>query len=149
MLRDTDIVKLAREVAIDHLDANAIQELFKLTPDEWLVISQSPRFQQLLEAEILAWQSATNTSERTKLKAGAMVEQWLPEANSRLHDKNEILSSKVELAKLVANISGLNKPEAVSSSNGFSVTINLGEGKTLGFDKELPLKVIEHGGAGK
>lgn len=148
MLRDTDIVKLAREVAIDHLDANAIQELFKLTPDEWLVISQSPRFQQLLEAEILAWQSATNTSERTKLKAGAMVEQWLPEANTRLHDPNEILSSKVELAKLVANISGLNKPEAVSSSNGFSVTINLGD-RSIGFDKELPSKVIEHGGAGK
>lgn len=143
-LKETTLVQLAREVAIDHLDSNTIQELYKLTPDEWVIIQHSPRFQRLLESEIIAWQTATNTAERTKLKSGAIIENWLPEANTRLHDPAETLNSKVELAKLISNISGLNKPEAVSGGgSGFSVTINLGDKAALQFDKEIP-KTIEH-----
>jgi len=146
-LRDNTLVQLAREIAIDHLDAEAIQEIYKLSEDEWRIIQHSKRFQALLENEIIAWQSAQNTTERTRLKAGAIVEHWLPEANTRLHDPNETLNSKVELAKLVSNISGINKPESVTSAgSGFHVTINLGGSAPLSFSKEvlLPEKVIEH-----
>jgi hypothetical protein len=141
-LKELTLIQLAREVAIDHLDSDSIQELYKLTPEEWTIISHSPRFQRLLESEIIAWQSATNTSERTKLKAGSIVEHWLPEANTRLHDPAETLNSKVELAKLISTISGLNRPEVVSGGgSGFSVTINLGDKAALSFDKEI--KTIE------
>ena len=127
-MQDFTLVKLAREIAIDHLNADAIQTLYNISPEEWDVIRRTPRFQLLLEQEITAWKSATNTAERTKLKAGAIMEQWLPEANTRLHDPNETLSSKTELAKLVSRISGLDKIEQINGSggSGFSVTINLG-----------------------
>jgi hypothetical protein len=144
-LKELTLVQLAREIAIDHLDSGTIQELYKLSPEEWMVIQASPRFQKLLESEIVAWQGASNTSERTKLKAGAIIEAWLPESNSRLHDPNESLSAKTELAKLVTNIAGLNKPETIAGGgSGFSVTINLGDKAALQFDKEIP-KTIEHG----
>ena len=137
-LKELTLIQLAREVAIDHLDSASIQELYKLTPEEWMIIQHSPRFQRLLESEIIAWQSATNTSERTKLKAGSIVEHWLPEANTRLHDPNETLNAKTELAKLISNISGLNKPETVGvGGSGFSVTINLGDKEALSFNKEI------------
>ena len=144
-LRDDTLVQLAREIAIDHLESDQIRELFKLSEEEWWAIAQSKRFQQLLESEILAWQGAQNTTDRTRLKAGAVLEQFLPEANARLHDSNETLNSKTELAKLIASISGINKPEAVAGGgSGFSVTINLGGQAPLTFAKELPEKVIEH-----
>lgn len=144
-LRDDTLIKLAREIAIDHLDSQGIQELYKLSEDEWQIIQRSKRFQILLESEIIAWQSAQNTSERTKLKAGAIVENWLPEANTRLHDKAETLNSKVELAKLITSISGMTKTDAPGvGGSGFSVTINLGNQPALQFNKELPVPVIEH-----
>lgn len=144
--RDLSLVQIARELAIDHLEIEQIQELYKLSQEEWRIISQSPRFRQLLEQEITNWQTATNTLERTKLKAGAMIENWLPEAHGKLHDTKETLNSKTELAKLIARIAGLDKQEVSgSANNGFSVTINLGENRSLSFDKgaPLPAKVIE------
>lgn len=145
-LKDNAIVQLAREIAIDHLDSAQIQEIYKITPEEWVILQNNPRFQKLLESEIIAWQSASNTSERTKLKAGAMIEDWLVEAHARLHDQHETLNSKVELAKLITNISGMTKPEATAvGGSGFSVTINLGN-TALNFDKATapkePMKVI-------
>lgn len=147
MVLESNIVQLAREIAINHLSTAQIQELYKITPEQWQIIQRSPRFQKLLEGEILAWQGATNTAERTKLKAGAMVEEWLPEANKRLHDQNEPLNAKTELAKLVARIAGLESRDAGGPGNGgFSVTINLGD-KPRVIDAALPSRVISNGSA--
>ena len=141
--RDIVLVQLAREIAIDHLDSETILNLYKISAEEWSVIQRSPRFQKLLEQELTAWNSASNTTERTRLKAGAILEQWLPEANMRLHDPNETLNGKVELAKMMSRVAGLEKPESngVGGSNGFSVVINLGTSQS--FERTLPSKVIE------
>ena len=143
MVLESNIIQLAREIAINHLTTDQIQELYKITPEQWMIIQRSPRFQKILEGELLAWQGATNTAERTKLKAGAMVEEWLPEANKRLHDPNEALTAKTELAKLVSRIAGLEAKETNGPGNGgFSVTINLGD-RPIQIDKPLPPRVIE------
>jgi len=144
-MRDIVLVQLAREIAIDHLNTEDILKLYSITQEEWEVIKNNKRFQILLEQEILAWQSATNTAERTKLKAGAIIENWLPESNMRLHDNNEALPAKVELAKMISRIAGLDRTENanVGTGAGFSVTINLGAGDSLKFDK-IPQKVIDH-----
>ena len=144
-IRDIMLVQLAREIAIDHLNNEEILRLYSITQEEWEVIKNNKRFQLLLEQEILAWQSASNTAERTKLKAGAIIENWLPESNMRLHDTNETLPAKVELAKMISRIAGFDKSDAPNSStgSGFSVTINLGKGDKVSFDA-IPQKVIDH-----
>lgn len=144
-VRDIMLVQLAREIAIDHLSTDEILRLYSISSEEWETIKNSPRFTQLLEQEILAWQSATNTTERVKLKAGAMIEHWFPEANQKLHDQSEALPAKTELAKMISRIAGFDRVEASNAvaGAGFSVTINLGGGDKVSFDK-LPSKVIDH-----
>jgi hypothetical protein len=139
-------VKLAREIAIDHHDIETILKTYQIDDETWLDIRANAHFRRLLEEELAAWQSATNTHERTALKAAALVEEWLPEANSRLHDRSESLNGKVELGKLLARIAGMGLTGAgVEGGSGerFSITINLGNDAKLKFSKELPPKVID------
>jgi hypothetical protein len=139
-------VKLAREIAIDHHDIETILKTHQITDQQWLDIRAHPRFRELLSQQLAEWQSATNTHERTALKAAALVEEWLPEANSRLHDRSESLNGKVELGKLLSRIAGMGLTTAgVEGGSGekFSITINLGADSKLQFSKELPSKVID------
>jgi hypothetical protein len=140
------LIKLAREIAFDHHDIETILKTYQIDLETWDEIKGNASFRKLLEAEIVAWQSATNTNERTSLKAAALVEEWLPEANSILHDRNAPLSGKVELGKLLARIAGMGLTGAGVEGGGaekFSITINLGNDDKLKFDKVLPPKVID------
>jgi hypothetical protein len=143
--RDLLLIQLAREIAVDHLNVNDILKLYSLSAEEWDSIQRNPRFNEVLEQEIVAWQSAINTSERVKLKAGAIIEAWLPESNMRLHDNQESLPAKVELAKMIARIAGLGMDRAIAgeSTEKFSLVINIGDGHK----RELVVKktnTIEH-----
>jgi hypothetical protein len=143
---DPLFVKLAREVAIDHHDIETILKHYQITTEHWERISANPHFQKLLEAEIAAWQGATNTHERTKLKAAALVEEWLPEANTRLHDAQENLPAKVELGKLLTRIAGMGLTGMGvdgAPAERFSITINLGADAKLQFEKQVTSKVID------
>ena len=129
-IRDLALIQLAREIAIDHLSIDDLLKLYSLSTEEWDIIQRNPRFNEVLQQELLAWQGATNTSERVKLKAGAIIEHWLPESNMRLHDQQESLPAKVELAKTIARIAGLGMDRAVTgeSAEKFSLVINIGDG---------------------
>ena len=144
-MRDIVLVQLAREIAIDHLNTEQILKLYNISQEEWEVIKNNKRFQTLLEQEVIAWQGATNTAERTKLKAGAIVEHFLPEANMRLHSIDEALPAKVELMKAISRIAGFDRNDVGNqvAGSGFSVTINLGGGDKVKFDA-VPPKVIDH-----
>jgi len=140
------LVRLVREIATDLYDIETILKRHDIDEEKWERLKANPRFRALLESEITAWQSALNTHERVKLKAAAMVEDWLVEAHSRLHDNTENLNAKNELAKLVTRIAGMGLTNAdVQGSGGekFQVTINLGADNQLKFEKELPSKVID------
>ena len=140
---DIGLVKLAREIAINHFPIETILETHQISNETWERIKENPRFQALLKAQIEEWNGALNTHERTKLKAAAMIEDYLPEGNTRLNDRTETLNSKVELLKLLARIAGMgeSKTEGVGSGEKFSVTINLGADQKLTFEKDV--KVIE------
>ena len=140
---DTTILRLVRDIAVDMSDIETILKNHRITPDQWDLIQKNPRFLTLLGTETTAWNAAGNTHERVKLKAAALLEEWLVEANGRLHDKEESLSAKTELAKLLAKMSdiGLGDVKTMGGSEGFRVTINLGADTKLQFDKQT--KVID------
>jgi hypothetical protein len=145
-ITDLLLIRLAREVAIDHLDTDAILKNYQINIEIWQKIQAMPRFQEVLRSEVEAWNTATNTHERTKLKAAAIMEQWLPEAFRQLHLDAQPLNAKVELGKLIARIAGMGVTGmGVEGAGGerFSVTINLGADASLRFDKQVPAKVIE------
>jgi hypothetical protein len=145
-ITEVTLLKLAREIAVDIQPLETILEVHQIPFETWLEIKQSGRFLQLLNEAAEAWNTALNAQERVKLKAAAMLEEWLPELNNRMHDRNESLPAKIEGAKLVAKIAGVGERAAIEGSVGerFSVTINLGSDTQLKFDKALPVKVIEH-----
>lgn len=137
--------KLAREIAIGNYELGEILERFQLSTEQWEAISASPRFRQLLEQECIRWNSAINTEERVRLKAAAIIEEWLLEANQRLHDRDEVLSSKVGLAQTIAKFAGIGvqQREGGEAGDKFSLTINFGGNKAVTIEKDVTPKVIE------
>lgn len=130
MDRETTMLRIAREMAMGLLDLSAILKNNNVSSLEWNEIRVNPHFSSLLESETAAWHAASNTHERTKLKAAAVIEEWLLEANGRLHDASEHLNHKVELGKLIAKIAGMGETQAAAGSGGgerFSLTINIGD----------------------
>jgi len=143
---DVQFLRIAREIA---MDLNSIETILKnnqLTASDWEKLKLDPRFLRLLESEVTAWEAAGNTHERTKLKSSALLEEWLLEANARIHDPKELLSAKTEVVKLLARIAGMGNERPDGGGvvgERFSVTINLGADKKIKIVKELPSKVIE------
>lgn len=140
------IVQLAREIAMDIRPFEEILKLYQITPERYETLKSNPRFIALVESEVAAWNGSLNTQERLKLKSASMLEEYLPELNARLHDPKELLSSKLEGAKLVARLAGAGLNgfgvEGVGGER-FSITINLGGSEKLTFNKEVTPKTID------
>lgn len=138
--------RLAREIAIDQREVADIVQRAGITEREFRKIAGSKDFQQMLQRELDDWHSAQNTPERVKIKAAAMIEEWLPEAFQQMHNGDAPLLHKTDLAKLVSRLGGMDKGEVAAGTAGerFSVTINLGSDQKLDFNKEVTSKVIEH-----
>lgn len=139
---DALYMRLAREIALDHYELGEILKRYGLTPERWNKISNDKYFTSILSSEIAHWNQTANTSERSKLKAAALIEDWLPEAHTQLHNVKENLSAKVALATLVSKIAGLGLDRAQVNDNSgekFVVNINLGQDKNVSIVKELDL----------
>jgi hypothetical protein len=144
--RELPLVKLAREIAMDIQPIESILKQYSITDERWEELQRNARFKALVDSESEAWNSAVNTHERVKLKAAAMMEEWLPELNNRLHDLEETLPAKIEGGKMLAKIAGMGERVANEGPVGerFTVTINLGaQAAPIEISKELPGKVIE------
>lgn len=140
------LLRLAREIAMDIHDIETILNRYHIDTQSWMNLKNSPTFQRYLKQETEAWESAGNTHERVKIKAAALVEEWMPELYARLNDRAEPLSSKIEGGKLITKIAGMGIDKAEINGSGgerFSVTINLGADAKLQFEKQLPMKVID------
>lgn len=142
---DLAIVKLAREIAMDIQPLELILKQYSIDPQRWEELQRNGKFIRLLESQVEEWNSALNTHERVRAKSAAMLEEWLPELNNRLHDREIGLPAKVEGGKLLAKMAGVGEREVGSGGGGerFTITINLGEDHKLSFEKQAPL-TIEH-----
>lgn len=120
---------IARDVAMGLYELEDILKTNDVTPLDFEMIRNHPRFIDYLRQEQEAWKAAGNVTERTKLKAGIIIEEWLVNSYAELNDKKTPLNQRVELAKLLAKMAGIGEPKAgAGSGNGFQLTINIGPG---------------------
>ena len=138
------MLKLAREIAMDIQPVEDILKHHEITGDQWEEIQQNPRFKGYLRGAVEEWQSATNTSERVKLKSMAFVEEALPEFYARAHDPKEPLSAKIEVLKTIAKFAGVGgSVEGALAGEKMIVTINLGADQQLRIERDVTPQVIE------
>ena len=139
-------LRLAREIAMDIHPLEDILSAHGIDQTRWETISAAPNFQNLLRGEVEAWNSATNTAERVRLKSLAFVEEALPEFYARAHDQKEPLNSRVEILKTVAKFAGVggSSMDGVSVGEKLLVTINLGNDHSLKIEKNVTGQVIDH-----
>lgn len=144
---DIKLVKLARQIAMGIKDLPDVLFDNSLTLREWDEIKQLPAFGRMLEQEVKAWEGASNTSDRVRIKAASMLEEYLPELYARLNDRNEPLMAKMKALELVTKVAGFGNadiPQAGSPGDKVQVIINLGADTRQTFEKVLPHKVIDH-----
>lgn len=136
---ELSMVQIAREIAMDIRDIEEILKTHGVSPERWNKLKATPRFIALVESEMVAWNGSLNTQERLKLKSACLLEEWLAELNSRLHDPKETLTSKIEGGKLIARLAGAGlNGFGVEGTGGerFSLTINF-SGSKLEISKEV------------
>ena len=139
------LLQLAREIAMDIRPLDEILKVHDINQVQWDAIQANPRFRAYIESEAAAWHGTLNTHERVKLKAAAILEEWLPELSMRMHDRAENLIAKIEAGKLARDLAGFAKAGVGVEGSGekFSVTINLGQDAKLTFEKQLPPVIID------
>lgn len=147
--RDTNMRRVARELAMDIHTLDEILLNCRVSVSEFNSWRNHPKFLKYLEEHRAEWHSATNTTERVKIKAGVVMEEWLEDAYLNLHDKKLPLNHRVELGKLVAKIGGMGEPkfnvQSGGTGSGFSLTINISNQPTDRVVIAQPQsKVIEH-----
>lgn len=131
---------------MDIFPVETILDAHGITSEQWIEIRGNQHFKNLLVDQLAVWNGALNTQERVKLKSAALIEEWLPELNALMHDRNQGLAAKVEAGKLAARLAelGLNKA-GIGGEIGerFSVTINLGADAQLRFEHKVTPQVID------
>ena len=133
--KDINVIKLAREIAIDHYAIEDILQRYSITTEVWDQLQEWPRFIELVEIERANWNSATNTNARIKLKSSTLIEEWMEEGYKLLHSSGESFNAKIELLKLLGKFSGMDAPSQMQGEVAGRVTINIKIGDTeLAFD---------------
>lgn len=111
-------------------DAAIVLERLGFTSDDYMELSETRAFRQMLREAQAEWEGAGNTHKRIKLKAAVNIEEALPHFYTAMTSDKEPLSSKVKAFEVVARVAGLGNPEPVAAGNGqfFKLEINLGAG---------------------
>lgn len=144
--REIDIVKLAREIAMDLRPLDDILEHHLVSKSDFEKLKRNPYFNRVLSAETEAWNSGTNTGDRVRLKAAAMMEELLPDLYKRMVQPKEDLLKVVKGAELVTKLAGLNmeNDKNHNPSDKVVITINMGSDNKLQVAKTVTPQVIEH-----
>lgn len=129
---DTKMRMVARNLAQGIYEIPKILEFCQCTGREFYKMKEHPTFLAYLKQETEAWNKASNHAERTRLKAGIAIEEWIPEAYAELKDRKQGLNHRVELAKLMAKLAGFDNAPSMGMNGGggggFSLQINIAPG---------------------
>jgi hypothetical protein len=136
LARDINVIKLAREVAIDHFPIQDILDKYRIDEETWEALQRWPRFNELVDYERQQWNSALNTNTRVKLKSATVIEEWMEHGHQLLHDASQTFGNKIELVKILGKFAGLEAQEkTVGETAAGRVTINIKIGdQQLEFD---------------
>lgn len=131
LLADDDMyLALARELAMDIRDLDDVLTAFQISPHDFEAIRTDKRFDKMLQACIAEWASATNTESRVKIKAASALELAILPLFKAVTDTDQPLNHRVEGIKTLAKLSGMeDKGGGGPAANGFSITINIGDGQ--------------------
>lgn len=130
---DTTMRKAARAFAMDIYTRPQVLESLGITDWQFRVWENHPAFLKYLKQEQDAWRGAGNVAERTKLKAGIIMEEFMEQAYAELHDKKTPLNQRTELLKVITKVAGMEGNSArpgTAGVSGFSLQINIGPGKS-------------------
>lgn len=143
--QEIDIVKLAREIAMDLRPLDQILEHHKVSLEAFEKLKRQPYFSRVLSAEVEAWQSAVNTGERVRLKSQAMMEEFLPDLYKRMIAPKEDLLKVVKGAELVAKLADLGESKNGSNpGDKVVIHIDMGAAGQLQVAKQVTPQVIDH-----
>ncbi len=141
-LSTTDLVKLAREIAMNIKDVGIVLGHYHLTQDQYDWLKEHHAFfKQALQVSTIEWNSSLTTPERLKLESAAILEDALPRLGARMVNSAEGLPGVVEAAKLFAKMAGIGEREGGERAPGekFTISINLGgDDKLVYKSKETP-----------
>lgn len=134
---------IARELAMNIYELPDILEFANVSMEEFEGLKDRPYFLALLKNELATWGSSLNVTERVKVKAQYIVEDWLKVAARDANNPNEPLAARSQVMRIVTGLAGMGGGgvEAGGPSDRFVVNINLGEDKKLHYEKEI--KVVE------
>jgi hypothetical protein len=143
--QEIDIVKLAREIAMDLRPLKDILEHHRVDVETFEKLKRHPYFARVLNAEVEAWQSAVNTGERVRLKSQAMMEEFLPDLYKRMIAPKEDLMKVVKGAELVAKLADLGESnKGQNPGDKVVIHIDMGAAGTMRVAKQVTPQVIDH-----
>lgn len=133
------LVKIAREVAMDIQELSHILKQFSLTPEQYTQhVEPNAFFQRALEAYRIEWNSALSTRDRIRVQAATALEESLPSLAARITKDSESLDAQVKGAALFAKLAGVDdNKDGGESSEKFSISINLGADIKLKYEKDV------------
>lgn len=142
---DTKLRLVARNIAQGLYELPRILEMCDCTFQQFNKFKSHPVFLEYVKQEKEAWNKASSFAERTKLKAGIAIEEWIPEAYTEMKNTKQGLNHRVELAKLLAKLAGFDNATPLGGTGGggggFSLQINIAPGHSTTFNATA--RVIE------
>jgi len=143
---------VARELAIDIMEAETIVQKFEMSIEEWDYIIQHPQFHEMLLEEKERWHSSLNTKERIEYKANQIIEDSLLKFQEYLHSPAFSDTAKVQLLQALQKQTGVGSKDAPTAAMGerFQITINMGgdvkvEGDVTSQGKTIEGQVLDGG----
>lgn len=137
---------LAFELAAKLVPAAQVLSRFSISEEQYRALLASEQFRKLLKEAKDKWDSPMSVAERTRLKAQFSIEQCLLPLHGIVHDGKSATQSRIDAAKLIAAIAGLNRGEATSPQEArFSLNINLGPDHRVSLERLIPKQIDDAG----
>jgi hypothetical protein len=122
---------VAMELAAQLSDAPAIRERYGISEDQWLVLSRTPIFREMLKEAIVKLRGDLNSGKRITLKSEVALEDSIPVLYNLAHDADIRAEARIEAIKTMAQLSGRNSKEGqqAAAGSGFNIAIQINTGE--------------------
>lgn len=144
-LTPAQMAKLAREVVMQIREVKDILLDFGVTPGQYARLVDHPSYKRILDAISIDWNTASNTEQRIKIAAAAILEDNLSTLGARMGSDKEPLREVIEAGKLFSRLAGVaSEQEGGRAAEGkFVINIDLGADAKLRFEKDDGKKTID------